>query len=303
MNLIKKFAILIVFLFTSQLASAKTNALVDVEWLNNNLDDVFVLDIRNKIDGGSYEIFKEDHIPNSVHSDYLKAGLRKNVNGVIGQFPGTKSLDQLISSIGIKNTDHVIIVYGGVNSTDFGSAARIYWTFKTIGHENVSILNGGFKEWKKVGYQTVSGENQVTPSSFKSKLNKKYFASFSEVKKAEKEKNGLCLIDARPASFFAGEKKKPEARTAGRIKNAVNLEQQKTTSDNGKIKSKSEIKKMFTALQIDEYKGYISYCNTGHWAATVWFALSEQAEIPNVKLYDGGMVGWTVNPKNEVVSG
>ncbi|MDB4234714.1 rhodanese-like domain-containing protein, partial [Candidatus Pelagibacter ubique] len=180
---------------------------------------------------------------------------------------------------------------------------RIYWTFKTIGHEKVSILNGGFKEWKKAGYQTVSGENQITPSSFKSKLNKKYFASFSEVKKAEKERNGLCLIDARPAAFFAGEKKKPEARTAGRIKNAVNLEQQKITSDNGKIKSKSEIKKMFTALQIDEYKGYISYCNTGHWAATVWFALSEQAEIPNVKLYDGGMVGWTVNPKNEVVSG
>ena len=73
--------------------------------------------------------------------------------------------------------------------------------------------------------------------------------------------------------------------------------------DNGKIKSAVNIKKMFSALKVEEYKGYISYCNTGHWAAVVWFALSEQAGIPNVKLYDGGMVGWTINPKNEVVTG
>ena len=302
--MIKKiFGTVIFFLFVSSANAVEPT--VSSDWLNKNTNNpnVFILDVRNKIDGGGYESFKLEHIPGSVHSDYLKAGWRATVKGVVGQFPGRKSLGELIGGLGIDNNKHVVIVYGGVSSVDFGSAARIYWTFKTIGHENVSILNGGFKEWKKAGYQTVSGENQITPSSFKSKLNKKYFASFSEVKKAEKERNGLCLIDARPAAFFAGEKKKPEARTAGRIKNAVNLEQQKITSDNGKIKSKSEIKKMFTALQIDEYKGYISYCNTGHWAATVWFALSEQAEIPNVKLYDGGMVGWTVNPKNEVVSG
>ena len=36
-----------------------------------------------------------------------------------------------------------------------------------------------------------------------------------------------------------------------------------------------------------------SFCNTGHWAATNWFALSEVAGIPNVKLYPESMVGWT----------
>ena len=39
--------------------------LVSVEWLNDNLvnDKVVVLDIRNKIDGGSKEIFETGHIP------------------------------------------------------------------------------------------------------------------------------------------------------------------------------------------------------------------------------------------------
>jgi thiosulfate/3-mercaptopyruvate sulfurtransferase len=298
----KKIIYLTLILLVTNLANA-VEPIVNAGWLNKNLDKVFILDIRNKIDGGSYETFKEGHIPGSVHSDYLKAGWRAKVNGVIGQFPGTKALDQLVGSLGIESNDHVVIVYGGINSTDFGSAARIYWTLKTIGHENVSILNGGFKEWEKENYKVVSGEHKLNPTKFKSKLNKKYFATFSEVKKAEKEKNGLCLIDARPNAFFIGEKKKEQARTAGRIKNAVNLEQQNMTGDNGKIKSAVDIKKMFTALKVEKYKGYISYCNTGHWAATVWFALSEQAEIPNVKLYDGSMVGWTINPKNEVVSG
>ena len=37
----------------------------------------------------------------------------------------------------------------------------------------------------------------------------------------------------------------------------------------------------------------ISYCNTGHWAATNWFVLSEVAQVPDVKLYAESMVEWS----------
>jgi thiosulfate/3-mercaptopyruvate sulfurtransferase len=40
----------------------------------------------------------------------------------------------------------------------------------------------------------------------------------------------------------------------------------------------------------------VSFCNTGHWAATNWFALSEVAGQKNVKLYAGSMVEWTQSP-------
>jgi thiosulfate/3-mercaptopyruvate sulfurtransferase len=39
--------------------------------------------------------------------------------------------------------------------------------------------------------------------------------------------------------------------------------------------------------------GTISYCNTGHWAATNWFVLSEVAKVPDVKLYAESMVEWS----------
>ena len=299
--MIKKiFGTIIFFLFVSSANAVEPT--VSSDWLSKNMNNpnVFILDVRNKIDGGGYETFKLEHIPGSVHSDYLKDGWRATVKGVVGQFPGKKSLGELIGGLGIDNKKHVVIVYGGVSSVDFGSAARVYWTFKTIGHENVSILNGGFQGWLGSGNKVVSGENVLNPTKFKTKLNKKYFASFSEVQKAEKAKGKQCLIDARPAAFFTGEKKHGKARIPGRLANARNLQEGTMIDSDFKIKSGSEIKSLFGELNVDDYKGYISYCNTGHWAATVWFALSEMANIPDVKMYDGGMTHWTYDPKRKV---
>ncbi|MEO1550330.1 MAG: sulfurtransferase, partial [Pseudomonadota bacterium] len=38
----------------------------------------------------------------------------------------------------------------------------------------------------------------------------------------------------------------------------------------------------------------VSFCNTGHWAATNWFVASEVAGIEGVKLFPESMVGWTL---------
>ena len=47
----------------------------------------------------------------------------------------------------------------------------------------------------------------------------------------------------------------------------------------------------------------VSYCNTGHWAATNWFVLSEVLGRDDVKLYDGSMVEWTADGSNPLAAG
>jgi thiosulfate/3-mercaptopyruvate sulfurtransferase len=68
------------FLFAIAAMSAAMAAtpLVDAAWLEKRLgdDEVVLIDLRNKIDGGSYETYLEGHIPSAVHSDYLKDGWR-----------------------------------------------------------------------------------------------------------------------------------------------------------------------------------------------------------------------------------
>ena len=75
MKQIQAYAIAITLLiFTSITAHARP--LVDTTWLKKNLqnDALVIIDLRNKIDGGSFKTFQSGHIPGSIHSNYLKDG-------------------------------------------------------------------------------------------------------------------------------------------------------------------------------------------------------------------------------------
>ena len=140
------------------------------------------LDIRNKIDGGSKEAFEVGHIPQAVYSNYLTEGWRTTVDGIVGKLPPVKDLEVLIGNLGIGNDNHVVVVPGGINSSDFGSAARVYWTFKTLGHEEVSILDGGHAAWvKKFPDQIESGIHNPNKVAFKSNFQSRYLSTTEEV--------------------------------------------------------------------------------------------------------------------------
>jgi len=119
---------------------------VDAQWLSERLNEekLVVLDVRSGIDnGGDRSSFQKSHIPGSVYSNYTNNGWRETRAGVAGLIPPVRSLERLIGSLGIANSSIVVLVPAGTGPTDFGSAARVYWTFKVLGHESVTILNGG----------------------------------------------------------------------------------------------------------------------------------------------------------------
>ena len=55
-------------------------------------------------------------------------------------------------------------------------------------------------------------------------------------------------------------------------------------------------KQIAASSPIDPAKETVSFCNTGHWAATNWFAMSEVLGQKNVKLYAGSMTDWSQDP-------
>jgi thiosulfate/3-mercaptopyruvate sulfurtransferase len=124
--------------------------LVAAQWLKEHQGDpaVVVLDVRSAIDGGGVEAYAQAHIPGAVHSDYDKAGWRVTRNGVPFMLPNKAGLEKLIGETGIDEDAHVVIVPAGVSATDFGSAARVYWTLKIAGHPAVSILDAGIAAWQ-----------------------------------------------------------------------------------------------------------------------------------------------------------
>ena len=276
---------------------ALASPLVSPAWLSEKLEDdnLVIVDLRNKIDKGSYETFLEGHIPGAIHSDYLKDGWRVGRDGVVGLLPEADQFQSLARRLGVSDDTHVVVVPAGVSSTDFGSAARAYWTFKVFGHNNVSILDGGFAAWRGYAPGNIETGSFVAPEpgNFVARFNSEFYIGTPDVAAFVTNPGQALLIDGRTDEQFYAGGKHPKAAKAGRIPSAVLMDQDKAYSLEGnRLKSHDELASIYSGLGD---KTIVSYCNTGHWAATNWFVMSEILGQKNVKLYDGSMVEWTAN--------
>ena len=268
--------------------------LVSDDWLAAHAggEDLVVLDIRNAIDGSDRNTFEQGHIPGAVYSSYTADGWRQERDGVPGMLPPTEELEQLIGSLGIDNGSDVVIVPAGVGSTDFGSAARVYWTFKVLGHDRVAILNGGHKAWVEADRELERGWNEPKSVQFEADFRPELVADIDEVEQARQA--GVQLVDNRPVPQFRGEEKHPRARAAGTIPDALNLPQGELVRDGSAfVITRERLATLMDEAGVSADGRTITFCNTGHWAAIGWFALSELAGRQDVAMYDGSMTQWS----------
>lgn len=277
--------------------------LVSVEWLKDRLGQpgLVVLDVRSAIDGGGAEAYARGHIPGAVHSDYDKAGWRVTRKGVPFLVPTTAELETLVGELGIDEETRVVIVPAGVHATDFGSAARVYWTLKYVGLAQVSILDGGFAAWTADAANPVeAGVRHPSPTIFTARIDGSLLIDGGKVA-AIARSGGATLMDARPAAFFAGKIKAPAAKAYGHIPGAFNLDSASFyDAKTNRLRPPAELAARATGLPSSG--PLVSYCNTGHWAATNWFVLSEILGRRQVTLYDGSMAEWTADTTRPIES-
>ena len=286
--------VVVVLLTLPSTSSRAAQPLVDVDWIkaNGQAPGVVVLDIRNKLGKGSKESYLQGHVPGAVYSDYLKAGWRTKVAGVPGQLPPVADLEKLVGGLGIGNDSHVVVVAGGVSALDMGSATRVYWTFKVLGHDAVSILDGGYKAYAADPANPVEkGWNAPKATAFKASFRPEMVADRADVQAAMAK--GVPLIDMRPPNQYRGEKSHKAAKRAGTIPGAVNVPESRMTVDGGRFVGGAKVDELLKAVGVSGEGESIAFCNTGHWASLGWFAESEIRGNKQVKLYDGSMVEWS----------
>ncbi|MEE2746049.1 MAG: sulfurtransferase [Pseudomonadota bacterium] len=294
-------------LLVSTFIAGKVHAhqpLISVDWLQKQLQNnrIVILDLRNAIDKGGIEKFRQGHIPGSIHSDYLKAGWRVKKNNIPGLLPDPSGFEKLVKNIGISKDTHVILVPAGVSSTDFGSSARAYWQFKVYGHNKVSILDGGYEAWKKMMPHLVEKGNGKIPAkgNFKAAYSAKHYINTKNVARISKN-GGAILLDGRNEEQWKGKSKHPAARAPGNIPRSKWQWQGDTyNTQSNRLKTEAELTQLFEDVMDQPI---VSYCNTGHWAATNWFVLSEILGHKDVKLYDGSMTEWASNTNFPLTKG
>jgi len=245
---------------------------------------VRVIDIRPPAD------YEKNHIPGAVSAPYSSwRGPAHNP----GKLPELTELAKQVQKLGLDEDTHAVVVSTGETTTDFGAAARVYWTLKYLGLERLSVLNGGMQSWAKAGLPQDQEQPKVTASAYEPILNLHVLATQADIL-AQIDNPKALLVDARPTAFFEGKTKAPTASTPGTIRNAVNIAHSVWFKpDSNEIVSADEARKIAAERFPELVDDTIAFCNTGHWAATDWFALSELAGLPNVRMYPESLADWT----------
>jgi len=271
--------------------TAAAQPLVQPNWLKAHLRDpkVIVLDIR------PHDLAAGSHIPAAVPADYEKAGWRvKSPDGSGGALPPVEQISAVIAGLDVGDSTHAVIV-----GDDFGATARVYWTFKVLGHGNVSILDGGWKRWSTGGYPVSTTPSTPRPAV---KFTPRYDASIrAELPEVEQTlaRGNRTLIDARPPAQWQGTAKSPAVAAFGRLPHAVWIDQSDALIPDGTaLKPKTELVALFEKVGTAPVT---TYCNTGHLAATDWFVLSEVLHHPDVRLYDASLSQWTHDPARPII--
>ena len=230
--------------------------------------------------------------PGRVHSDYDKAGWRVTRNGVPFMLPTARRTREADRRTRHRRGQPRRRRAGRrAACTDFGSAARVYWTLKIAGvrqgldpRRRLRRLAGG----RPIRSRAASSGRRRRSSPRRS--TRACSPRRSEVETIE-QNGGATLVDARPASFFAGKEKAPASQAYGHIPGRAAISTAPTFYDptTNRLKPKAELAAIAATLPAGPV---VAYCNTGHWAATDWFVLSRIARPhgrPALRRLDGRM--------------
>lgn len=232
--------------------------------------------------------YAEGHIPGAVSAPY---GAWRGPASNPGELPPLNKLTELVRKLGLTPDTHAVVVSGGTDATDFGASARVYWTLKVLGLSDLSVLNGGVRAWSAAGLPLSTEPARVAASDFTPALDSRMIATRDEVQAHIQQRSGR-LIDARPTNFFEGQTRHAAARIPGTLKGATQLEYTRWFEDDSAVMKSADAVRQLAGAAPPEATDTVSFCNTGHWAAINWFALSEVAGQPGVRLYPGSMVEW-----------
>jgi thiosulfate/3-mercaptopyruvate sulfurtransferase len=257
---------------------------------------VRVLDIRELFQNdGKTPNYDAGHIPGAVAAPYSSIrGPEANPGEVISD----KELSELLQQWGIDRSTHVVIAHTGADGSDFGGAARFYWTLKLAGIQRISILDGGLGAWGALKYPLETAAPKITPSQIQVSLDKRQIPTTAQIASLIQERNAgkkkFILSDSRPEDYFLGTEKHSAAARAGTLPGAKNFDHEEWFQLNtGKLLPKSQLESLAKSAGLISNDDIISFCNTGHWSATTWFVLSEILGQPNVRMYPESTIAWS----------
>lgn len=273
------------------MAHARSSHLVETDWLADHLDapDLVVLD-------GSWHLptagrdaraeYEQEHIPGALFFDIDE--ISDETSPLPHMLPSTVKFASRMKRMGIGDGMRIVVY----DSAGMFSAARVWWTFRAMGHEDVAVLNGGLPKWKAEGRPVTS--EPTPPRSqrhFTPRLNASLVRDLEDMKRIV-ESGSAQIADARGPGRFAGTEPEPRpGLRSGHIPGSRNVPYSRLLNPDGTLKAPAELHQIFSEAGIDPAKPVVTTCGSGVSAAILSLALTLIGQ-PESGLYDGSWSEW-----------
>jgi thiosulfate/3-mercaptopyruvate sulfurtransferase len=265
--------------------------LTETEELARELDapDLVIVDASWHMPGEGRDANAEylnEHIPGAIFFDIDEiADTRSDLPHML---PPPEKFSSRMRSMGVGDGSRIVIY----DSRGLFSAARVWWMFRVMGVDDVSVLNGGLPKWKKEGRPLGSGPPRPrTTRHFTARRNADLVRDVSDVKMLLKDKSAE-LVDARAPERFAGTAPEPRpGLRSGHIPGAHNVPFGKLLNKDGTMKSPTEIERLFEAAGVDLSKPVVTSCGSGITAGVLALGLA-QIGHRKTAVYDGSWSEW-----------
>ena len=276
--------------------------LVSTEWLASHLasPDIAILDASWHLPTAGRDAKKEflaGHIPGARFFDIDE--LSDTASRLPHMLPAPEKFASRMRKMGVGDGKRVI----AYDAAGLFSAARCWWMFKAMGHDDVAVLDGGLRKWQAEGRALEDGPpSPAQERHFTARFRATMVKDMADV--AAALSSGTAQIaDARSGTRFRGEEIEPRPGVRpGHMPGAKNVHYASLLNADGTLKSLDGIKAAFTTAGIDLTKPVITSCGSGVTAAILTLALTLIGARDHA-LYDGSWTEWGGNPDTPVATG
>ncbi|CAN5368613.1 3-mercaptopyruvate sulfurtransferase [soil metagenome] len=213
--------------------------------------------------------------------------------------PSPEKFASRVKKLGIGD-GKMVIVYDGAG---IFSAARAWWMFRVFGHDDVAVLDGGFKKWQAEGRPVEEDPPRVPQERhFTARYQSMMVRDRAGVARAV-EKSSAVIADARSPARFRGEEKEARAGVrSGHMPGARNVHYATLLNPDGTLKLPDELARIFAEAGVDVARPVITSCGSGVTAAVLSLGLTLIGARDHA-LYDGSWTEWGGDPVLPIATG
>jgi len=222
------------------------------------------------------------HIPGALQ--LTMADFTASQAPVAGLLPDDQRLAEVFSDAGLRNDAH-IVAYDRVGD---GQAARLLYTLDAMGHEAISLLDGGLAAWHQAGLELADGAPQRGEGDFSVNRQPDRIADRAWIK-AHLDDADTAFLDVRSAAEYAG----ADVRSArgGHIPGAINLDWNRLKDDNGRLRPRAELLELLADHGVREDQDITHYCQS-HVRSSYTYLVLRYLGYDKVRGYPGAWSDW-----------